>query len=321
MSRLAGVLLLFLIAYNPFDVAARIAFFRAAGSTIIVADSSLAAGETMKQDEYTGALTPFDLSIRLNRPGPLSVNDYLVSAAGDVRDWTQEEKEQLYASFRSIDTFLQGEGVKLSLPDTIIMIKTTGRTEFGAEGWTRRNLIMLNLENGPASAHLVAHELFHVWSRFNPAGRDAVYALFGFKPCARIAYKEAMNNRVITNPDCPFLMHYITVNAGGRLQDVALMLYAQSEFAPGKTMDDYAAVGLLALTGKGRMKQPMLVDGAPVIYGLQEVPDLFRQIGTNTQYVLHAEEISAEHFAALVTGSVLEQPEYLTGLLRVLKGK
>ena len=74
-----------------------------------------------------------------------------------------------------------------------------------------------------------------------------------------------MNNQVITNPDCPFLTHYITVEKDGSPQDVTLMLYSKKGFEPGLTMGDYMNVGLLALTGSDAQKKPLLRDGRPLV--------------------------------------------------------
>jgi hypothetical protein len=81
---------------------------------------------------------------------------------------------------------------------------------------------------------------------------------------------------------------------------------------------DYAALGLLALTGDSPDMKPLLKDGAPVIYELNEVPELFRQISINTEYVLHPEEICAEHFAQLVSNESVRQPEFLQAVKDVL---
>jgi hypothetical protein len=129
-----------------------------------------------------------------------------------------------------------------------------------------------------------------------------------------------MHNRVITNPDCPVIEHYITLKGtDGTPKDAALMLYSKMDFKPGKTdLGAYAAVGLLALTGDDTHKTPLLKDGKPVILELETEPDFFAQAGTNTEYVLHIEEISAEHFAALMADEPLPQMRYVEGMKKLL---
>ena len=83
-------------------------------------------------------------------------------------------------------------------------------------------------------------------------------------------------------------------------------------------MGDYASVGLLMLTGDDAHKSPLLKDGEPLIMELETVPDLFAQVGQNTQYLIHIEEIAAEHFSALITGKKLPQMSYVESIKKVL---
>lgn len=293
-------------------------YYNTAHTVYVLADSTSAAKLSLQQDEYTAVHTPFDLAIRLDKQTNIAEQDYLNASAKNVSNWTTEEQNQITKSLQEIENYLNKEHIKLRLPDTIIFIKTNAKEEFGAEGWTRRNRIMLNTGAQPIDTHLVAHELFHVLSRNDKKMRDAIYGIFNFKPCNNIDYKPAMHNRVITNPDCPFLQHYITVSINGQKQDVALMLYSKIDYHKEFGMNDYAAVGLLALTGDDAHKQVLLKDNEPIIYELQQASDLFEQIGMNTHYILHVEEIAAEHFATLMSGETMPQQEYLTGVKNVL---
>ncbi len=312
-------LFLFITGILPVLLPARTTYFSAAGSTIALVDHMAAAAISLHPDDYTRALTPFDLSIRLDKATGLQETDYLQLAAADVQDWPAGEETQLRSAFAGIDTVLKAQHLNLHLPDTILLIKTTGKTEFGSEGWTRANRIMLNTGAQTITLHLVAHELFHVISRYNERTRNAAYAVFHFKPCNNIVYKPVLKGQVITNPDCPFIKHYITLKTDSASQDAALILYSKKAYHKGYTMYDYMTIGLLALTGDDGHKKPLLKDGKPVIYELTGMPDFFKQIGTNTPYVLHVEEISAEHFAALITGGKMQQPEYIAAMAAVLR--
>lgn len=291
--------------------------FRFGNCTVILPDSSTAAALNLPSDAYTKLLTPFDLSIRMNQPVATEL-DYLNTAASGVHSWTAAEQELIQKTFDTMSLQLTASKLKLPLPDTLYLIRSDTKEEFGAEGYTRANRIMLNTNVLPVSGHLVAHELFHVLSRLHKTWRDSVYAVFHFVRCNNIDYKPLVP-RAITNPDCPYLMNYIRVTIDGKPQDVTLLLYAQSDYTPGKTINDYAQLGLLALSGKDKKKKLLLKEGQPVIYSLEQVPDFFRQVGNNSAYILHIEELSAEHFAALVNGDTMKQPEYLEGMKLVLQ--
>ena len=71
------LLLILLLAAPPLaNIAAGKTSFAFAGSTVELLDSVEAATLNGTSDFYTRALTPFDLSIRLNKPGAVEA-DYL----------------------------------------------------------------------------------------------------------------------------------------------------------------------------------------------------------------------------------------------------
>jgi hypothetical protein len=284
--------------------------FACAGSTIALLDSTEAAIVSARPDTYTREHTSFDLAVRLNKaPGEATEAEYLQAAAANVRSWSAEEQAALRREFAAIEAAATANGLNLHLPDTVKMIRTTAAEEFGAEGYTRENRIMLNTSVQPISTHLVAHELWHVISRGNAALRNRAYAAFHFKPCNNIVYKPAFDNQVVTNPDCPFLAHYVTLEKDGRQQDMALIFYMKGQGL---------ALGLLALTGDDRHKEPLLKDGKAVVYELDDVPDLVKKVGKNTDYMLHVEEIAAEHFAALMTGKQFPEMDYVAAVKSAL---
>ncbi len=319
IKRIIPLLFMLLGSYAYAGVSLQFPF---AGSTVELLDSAGAAAVNGKSDAYTRAQQPFDLQIRLGIMQGATEKDYLAKAASEVRNWPEAEQQELKKAFAEIEAFLKVNNIKLKLPATIQMIKTAGKEEFEAEGYTRENRIMLC--TGPrqqVTTHLVAHELFHVYSRFNEAKRNEIYALFGFKKCNRINTETAMNNRVITNPDCPFIEHYITVNVEGKPKDLVLQLYSLKEYNEGYNLGDYMNVGLLEVAGKDNSKKPVLKDGTGVVYQIDQVPELMKQISSNTPYVLHPEEISAEHFAMWVVGRKVPQPEFFEKLKGALAKK
>ncbi|WP_118952780.1 eCIS core domain-containing protein [Taibaiella helva] len=317
MLKKIGYTLLFAISTLQAEAGTQLKF-PFAGCTVELLDSTGAAAANSKSDAYTKALQPFDLQIRLGK-ADATEKDYLARAAEQVRNWPAEEQQQLKQSFAEIETFLKNHKVKLKLPATIQLIKTAGKEEFEAEGYTRGNRIILHTSAQQSiDAHLVAHELFHVYSRFNELKRDKVYAVFGFKKCNRINTSEAMNNKVITNPDCPFIEHYIRVNVNGQPKDLVLQLYSQRDYKEEYNLGDYMNVGLLEVSGTDKSKKPVMKDGAGVLYQIDQVPELMTQISGNTPYILHPEEISAEHFAMWVIGRQVPQPEFFDRLQKAL---
>jgi hypothetical protein len=318
LRSLIVVVFTFLVSSNIYaGISLQFAF---AGSTVELLDSASAATENAKADAYTKALTPFDLQIRLGIANGATEKDYLARSASQARNWPEDEQQQLKKSFAEIEAFLKANNIKLNLPATIQLIKTAGKEEFEAEGYTRGNRIVLYTnERQQITTHLVAHELFHVYSRFNERKRDEIYKIFGFKKCNRINTSIAMKNKVITNPDCPFIEHYITLNVDGKPADMVLQLYSKKDYNENFTLGDYMNLGLLQVEGNAEQKKPVIKNGSGVVYELEQVPDLFKHIGSNTSYILHPEEISAEHFAMWVINQQVPQPEFFEKLKAVLK--
>lgn len=314
-NKTLGVLLLMISGCLSYAGTVKFPF---AGSTVELLDSASAAAANSKPDAYTKALQPFDLQIRLGKEGATE-KDYLARAAAEVRNWPAAEQEQLKQAFKEIDAFLKTNKIRLKLPASIKLIKTNGKEEFEAEGYTRDNRIILHTsEQQHIDAHLVAHELFHVYSRFNEAKRNKIYAIFGFKKCNRINTAEAMSNRVITNPDCPFIEHYLTAKVDGQSKDLVLQLYSQRDYKPEYNLGDYMNVGLLEVSGTDLTKKPVMKDGKGVLYQIDQVADLMDQVSRNTPYILHPEEISAEHFAMWASGQQVPQPEFLDRMKKAL---
>lgn len=281
-------------------------------------DSAGAAEATVGSDAYSKALTPFDLQIRTGKAAKATEKDYLKLAASNAMSWSVDDQKKLLVSFEEIAAFLKQFNIHLKLPKTIQLLKTAGGEEFGAEGYTRENRIMLCVKAGQdITTHVVAHELFHVFSRFNSETRDEIYALFGFEKCNKINTAAAMENRVITNPDCPFIEHFIPLLVKGAEKDFVLQLYSTKPFQEHFSLQD-ANVALLEVTGSNTDKHPVMKNGNGVLVPLTDLPQLFEKISQNTPYVLHPEEISAEHFSMWVIGQQVPQPEFFDKMKIVL---
>ncbi len=152
---------------------------------------------------------------------------------------------------------------------------------------------------------LVCHELFHVLSRANPELRERLYEAIGFAKCKEVEFPARLRLRKITNPDAPRNDHYIRVRVGGKECLAVPILFADSDTydpARGGEFFDYLQFRLLLVE---RGKQPgsvtTLYDGEdPRLVDLQQVTGFFEQVGRNTGYVLHPEEVLADNFALLV---------------------
>ena len=273
-------------------------------------------------DDYVLRVGPFDRMLRLKTARTVSEREFLDFAMDNVLSWTAEEKARVGAIVAS----LAGELEKLEalFPTRVLLVKTTGREEEGV-AHTRANAVMLSQRSLSATdaelAGLLAHELFHVLSRHDRALRARAYRIIGFRLCPEITLPARLAPIRITNPDAPMNDAFIEVVVNGKPAPVMPVLLSRSpKFDPaiGRDIVDYWILKMLLLEeadGTGGMR-PVLRDGEPVLLAISEVSGFSEQVGGNTGYIIHPEEILADNFSLMVTGRSVESPE----VLRKLRG-
>lgn len=74
-----------------------------------------------------------------------------------------------------------------------------------------------------------------------------------------------------------------------------MILYSTQDYSSGDFFK-YLNVGFLSIKGDVN-KSVELVGNKPVIYNIKQVTEFFEQVGKNTQYIIHPEEILADNFA------------------------
>ncbi len=271
------------------------------------------------RDEFVTRLSPFDRAARLKTDREVSAEEYLASSAEHIREWTAAERETITGAMASLQEKL--EPLAHLFPKEILFIKTTGKEEGGA-AYTRGHAIFLPeyMLAGEARKveRVVAHELFHVLSRHNPKLRDQLYATIGFEPCGEVELPEQLRSRKLTNPDAPVNRHAIKVTIDGESQWALPVIFASQEkydTERGGEFFHYLELKLLVVdrTDPAAAKPVKLVD-------TREATDFFEQVGQNTQYIIHPEEILADNFALWAIGAEgLASPEVVERMVEVLE--
>jgi len=277
-------------------------------------------------DEYTAVLSKFDLQSKANRPEKIlkdevTLDDYLQNAANQVEDWTDAEKTSFGKVIKSVSDKISALGLNIKMPETIEIVKTTMKEEGGASGYTRSNYIVLQdiMVSSTKVEDLLIHELFHVLSRFNPEMREKIYNALGFHKCNEVDYPKEIHDKRISNPDAPLNNYYITVNYFDQPVDVMMILYSNLPYKGGSFFK-YLKIGLMAVEGPENNKAPVYKNGVPYIFEIDNVRNFYEQVGKNTDYILHAEEISAEHFVMLLNQRRdLPNPELIEAMKKAMK--
>jgi hypothetical protein len=279
-------------------------------------------------DAMVPALTTFDLQSRLNTAGDVKLADLLKLYADNVTDWPPEDEKAVAEAFAFVAKQLRD--FELAKPESILLIRTTGKEEAGA-AYCRGPAIVLpegRIRQEPDGLRkLVAHELFHVLSTHNPELRRDLYAIIGFQLCEPIELPASLKERAITNPDAPLLDAYIQVEPrpGEKLFVMPVLYASAAKFDPdsGKSLFDYMQFKLMAIEEAGGKWQATVNDGRPISIEPKGLESYFDQIGKNTGYIIHPDEILADNFAHLVLQTEkLPNPEIIEKMRqRLANGK
>ena len=273
------------------------------------------------RDDFVARLSPFDRAARLKSAGEVSEDEYLAFTRAAAREWSNDERARLSTAFTAIKPKLAELLPELDEP--ILLIKTSGEEEGGA-GYTRASAVMLPqaLTDEGELQRLLAHEIFHVASRNQPDLKRQLYGAIGFEPCGELALPPALAARKMTNPDAPVNEHCIKVQVDGAdAWGMPVLLSRQETYdsAAGVPFFGYLTLSMLLVERGGASARPLERDGAPVLVPFNRVAGLADQIGRNTGYVIHAEEILASNFELLVQGRAdVPSPEVLERIRAVL---
>lgn len=268
-------------------------------------------------DVYSKGLSIFDIQAKTQNLNAKEEADYLSFAKAQAQEWTLTELTNLKASIAIAEANIKSIGLILDLPEVKI-VKSSSLEEGGA-AYTRGDYIVFTADNAKNGneAPLFLHELFHVFSRANPTKRDELYALIGFNKCNNIEFPATLSDRKMTNPDAPILQHYISVEIDGQMEDAVIVLVANADYTGGNFFN-YLTKQLMILEGDNIGKGAKLINGVADLRSFDSPINLVTQIGTNTNYNIHPEEISAEHFRLLVLGETVPEPTFLNKMKAIL---
>jgi hypothetical protein len=274
------------------------------------------------RDDFVARMSSFDRAARLESAGEVREDEYLAFTRAAAREWSNDERARLTNAFAAIRPKLAELLPELDAP--ILLIKTSGEEEGGA-GYTRANAVMLPqaLADESDLQRLLAHEIFHVVSRNHPDLKRELYKAIGFEECGELALPPVLASRKMTNPDAPVNDHCIKVQVDGvEAWGMPILLSRQERYDPaaGQPFFGYLTLSMLLVERAGSSVRPLERDGAPVLVPFNRIQGLAAQIGRNTNYVIHAEEILASNFELLVQERPdVESPEVLDRIRAVLE--
>jgi hypothetical protein len=321
LGSLTGALLCFFV--RP-----ALAELQLAGAKVHFASASEGSQTLKTRDDFVQRLSPFDRSARMKVARVVSEDEYLAFVGSNVIGWSQAQIELVSKVIDALQPQL-GD-LSLPLPATIQLIQTTGNEEGGA-AYTRGAAIILTKDELAKDAEtlqrFIAHELFHVLSRQNPELREKLYRIIGFEKCNEIELPPELKRRKITNPDAPRNDHFIRLRIDGRDCLAVPILLSSAETYDTKRGGEFFAYLqfqflVIERSAGSQSYRPVLEGASPKLVGPERVSGFMEQIGRNTEYVIHPEEVLAENFALLVLKKTnVASPEILQKMKEVLPHK
>lgn len=263
-----------------------------------------------QRDSYVENLTLFDLQSKLTSESKTK-EEYMKLAKENVQEWTESEKSELSSYISAIDSKMDKLEIKVTLPENVYFVKSDCLEEGGAAGYTREDFIVLNPDY--LSQELVAHEIFHTISRYNPEKSEKIYATLGFEKVNGLSIPNELRERMISNPDTPRLNFAIDVDHDGTTKKGILVIHSDRPYEGGSFFE-YLNVGFYFYG------QPQDFDPSRDVVAQQEVENFYDQVGRNTDYTIHPEETSADHFTLAMTKdySDIPNPELVDKLVEIL---
>jgi len=298
------------------------------GTTVIFATVDDARGILTNRDDFVRRMSPFDRAARMKTDKGVSEKEYLEFVGKNVLQWNDAEKQKVTSALQGIHAKL--EALSLPFPKKVFMVKTTGDEE-GKAPYTRVNAVILPKAEIAAPItkirKMICHELFHILSRANPELREKLYAVIGFVKCDEVEFPKELISRKITNPDAPANDHCILLNTRGKDIWAIPILFSSAEkydTVRGGEFFDYLQFQFLVVERQGKTPdvRPLYDNRKPRLVDLQQISGFIEQVGRNTEYIIHPEEILADNFALLILGARdAPSPEIIRKMEEVLKGK
>ncbi len=278
---------------------------------------SVKASMAILDDDANGIferLTPLDISIQMQQifeedlPFEEKLKLYKIHIQKDVtsfekgeQEWIQNKWDEAVQLCNAIDPNI--------LPPSISLIRSKG-TYYGPEAFfTRKNMIIIpeyNLKmrskNGMLSVLL--HEIFHIYSRNNPSIQAKLYEHIGFRSIGdskELIMDKILADKILHNPDGLNFAWAINLKDEEKsFEAIPIISSILPSYDPSKgDFFNFMHFDLFEVQ-KEENKYKVICDeeGQPTLPP-QSMISFFNQIGSNTQYIIHPDEILADNFMLL----------------------
>jgi hypothetical protein len=219
----------------------------------------------------------------------------------DVMAFNSSEKKLLETKFKKALDLCYQFHKNLKLPE-IKLIKTRGSYYGTSVYYTRENCIIipesqLKEENIYLLKTLI-HEIFHIYSRYNPEKKDLLYASIGYNKIQNLELSDFLKNRIILNPDGIDIAYAIEVQDSNKRSFKAIpsIYYRFGNYKNIPLLAGFVFQLFEVVENDGKWS----VVNKDVGYNEENLSGYWEKIGRNTRYTIHPDEVLADNFTFLM---------------------
>ena len=258
----------------------------------------------MRPDSFARATSEFDRQARLGTTRPVRLGQYLRFAGDQAEEWSPEQRHAWQYIIEELNRQLVGLNIRLPI---VFVSKTSGLEEFSF-AYTRERTVFFPesianraIDNPDGAYKILAHEYFHIASRFDPGMRNRLFELIGFQDVENAEYPDEFRERKITNPDAFRYEHYIVVNTPDGPAPVVPITQARLPIEEFIQLPNPLAGVEIPLLVMHPLTGQVIRDasGDPVTYNFGNT-DYVPRVIRNTDFIVDPEEIMADNFSLVM---------------------
>jgi hypothetical protein len=285
--------------------------------SFVLADSSKAASLIISDDtdNIFAKITEADMCIQMKKNYPSEtfrsqiLDDYMNFLQKDVANFSTEEA--IFVAKTMKEVFKLTAKINENIfPDKINIIKTNGKHYGDGVYYTRENCIIvpadvLKKQDKDDFLGTMIHEVFHVYSRLHPEKRKILYELIGYQHLEKnkLVIPTLLRNRILLNPDGVDYQYVISLQLSPDKEIKAMPIIYSNEVAFKKSKPNffnYLKFELFEIRKTNAVWEVVTKKDGSSTLNIKELPDFWRQIRDNTQYIIHPDEVLADNFMFLI---------------------
>lgn len=231
---------------------------------------------------------------------------YKAYIAADVQNFTENEafilkKEMKYAMEMVYKVF-----PNIQLPSQINLIKTESKNYGKTVFYTREDNIIIpapqiHLGNEKLLREVLIHEIFHIYTRFNPDKKEKLFAVIGFNKIDSVVFSSFVQERVMYNPDATNYHYAIDLKVKGKSIKAVPIIYSNyPTYERGVPFFQHIVFQLFPIEKINDSSSIYKINVPNVGLNPESLSDFKQQIGKNTNYIIHPEEVAADNFKLLI---------------------